>query len=160
MNNKGFTLIELMVVVAIIGILATVSLPIYTQYVQKGHRSTTQADLLTIERLQENYRIRNFAYTENLSDLGFSNPTIMGKYTVNAQPCSDENGIAIYPDVDITLANNKGLGLCYMLIATPTGPQAEDGVLVMDSRGRRELRITDPVTNKVKVEDWQGNSGS
>ena len=158
MNNKGFTLIELMVVVAIIGILATVSLPIYTQYVQKGHRSTTQADLHTIERLQENYRIKNFAYTENLSDLGFSDPAIMGKYTVNAQPCN-EGSKDVYPDVD-TSVTNKGLDLCYMLIATPTGPQAEDGVLVMDSRGRRELRITDPVTNKVKVEDWQGNSGS
>jgi type IV pilus assembly protein PilE len=155
MKTQGFTLIELMVVVAIIGILATVSLPMYTQYVQKGHRGTTQAEILSIERLQENYHLKNFVYAKNLSDLGFSSDTaIMGKYSVSAQTCN-ESGADVYSDVNTSSAN-EGLDLCYMIIATPSGAQAEDGVLVMDNRGRREFR--NAYTSQ--TEDWQGNVGS
>lgn len=148
MKMKGFTLIELLIVVAIIGILAIVSIPMYTQYVQKGHRNSTQGDLLSIERLQENYRLNNFQYTKDLTDLGFSDPTIIGRYTVNAQACK-EDGNDVYKDVD-TSVTNEGLDLCYMIIATPIDTQAEDGVLIMDSRGRREFRNA----QTSKIETW------
>lgn len=155
MKIKGFTLIELMVVVAIIGILATVSVPMYTQYVQKGYRSTIQGDLLSIERLQESYHLKNFEYAENLSDLGFTvnsqQQATMGKYKVKSQICN-ENSTDVYLDVNTSTAN-KGLDLCYMIIATPDGAQAEDGIVVMDNRGRREFR--NAYTNL--TEDWQGN---
>ena len=100
--------------------------------------------------------MKNFAYTDNLSDLGFDDPTIIGKYTVTAQVCKKSPGENPDPYADIdTSSANKGLDLCYMLVATPNGAQAEDGSFLMDNRGRRQY------TNASgKKEDWQGNSSS
>lgn len=69
---QGFTLIELMVVVAIIGILAAVAYPSYMDSVRKGRRGQAKADLLELAQLAERYRTVNNTY------VGFGKPSGTG----------------------------------------------------------------------------------
>lgn len=59
---RGFSLIEVMIVVVIIGILAAVAYPSYTEYVYKGRRGYAIAALLKIQQAQERWRSNNPTY--------------------------------------------------------------------------------------------------
>lgn len=84
--QQGFTLIEIMIVVAIIGILAAIAYPSYDEYVKRGNRTEGQAFLSDVAARQERYFSQNNAYitaVANIAKLGLSSassPT--GKYTV------------------------------------------------------------------------------
>ncbi len=64
----GFSLIEVMIVVVIIGILSTIAYPSYTEYIHKGRRGDATAALLKIQQAQERWRSNNLRYGA-LSDL-------------------------------------------------------------------------------------------
>jgi type IV pilus assembly protein PilE len=68
-NRKGFTLVELMVVVAIIAILAAIAIPIYMNYVRRGKQIEAKTLLMALKVEEEQYRAENNCYTTTAANL-------------------------------------------------------------------------------------------
>ncbi|MDR3393176.1 MAG: type IV pilin protein [Sulfuriferula sp.] len=110
-DMKGFSLIELMIVVAIVAILAAIALPSYQSYVLKSHRTTAVNALMDLASREARYYTTNNVYTNSLVTLG---------YAADPTPVSDANNY--YYDLSITAANATS----FSLQAAPTGNQAND----------------------------------
>jgi type IV pilus assembly protein PilE len=89
MRNKmrGITLIELIVVIAIVGVLASIAIPSYRQYLLRSHRSEAKSALLNLAAAQEKFYLQNNTYTTALTTappagLGLTATTVNGHYTV------------------------------------------------------------------------------
>ena len=83
--TKGFTLIELMLTVAIIGILAAIAYPSYIEYITKSGRSEGVAAVMNVANLQEQYYLDNRVYATDMTKLGLAaNPFVTehGNYSV------------------------------------------------------------------------------
>jgi type IV pilus assembly protein PilE len=78
----GFTLLELMIVVAIIGILASIAYPSYTEYVKKAKRADAKAALLNAQLAQEKYRANHTAYGTTLAAINVADTSADGYYTI------------------------------------------------------------------------------
>ena len=72
LSHRGFTLIELMIVVAIVGILAGIAYPSYMDHLRKGNRAKAQAFLMDVAQRQQNYLIVHRQYAQSLAQLGFA----------------------------------------------------------------------------------------
>lgn len=126
----GFTLIELMIVVAVIGILAAVAYPAYTRHVQRAHRAEARAVLLEAAQYMERY------YAANASYASASLPARL-QYSPAG---SDASGARYTLTVDATATT-------YTLTATPraqsaapagtTPPTDGCGALGIDQLGRK-----------------------
>lgn len=113
-KQTGFTLIELMIVVVVIAILASIALPSYSNYVQKARRSDAKVSLSKAAALQERFFLKNNAYTSNVNELGGSGGTLT----------SPEGWYIITSSVTGCASGNDGS--CFTLTATATGAQLED----------------------------------
>ena len=71
-NNKGFSMIELMVVVAIIGVLAAIGIPQYSKFQAKARQSEAKLSLAALFTAEESFRQEWNQFSTNLNNIGFS----------------------------------------------------------------------------------------
>ncbi len=83
-RSRGFTLIELMITVAVVGILAAVAYPSYVKQILRGQRSTGQGVVMDLAQRQEQYFNDNRAYATTAAQLNYTlPPEAVPLYTVN-----------------------------------------------------------------------------
>lgn len=81
-HQQGFSLIELMIVIVIVGILTSIAVPSYQQYVLRANRVDATTYLLNIAAEQEKFYLQNNTYASDIGDLGLTAASPDGYYTV------------------------------------------------------------------------------
>ena len=125
-KQKGLNLVELMIVIAIVGILASIVYPLYQDQMERTRRADGKTKLMEVLEAQERFYSANNTYVTTLTSLGYSVATVPsdeGFYGVTAAQC----------------AGPIALTQCINLTATPTvgGPQVADGNMTIDSRNNK-----------------------
>jgi len=123
--SKGFSLGELMVVIVIIGVLASIAIPSYQAHIEKSRRSEGISFLFQIMELQERYFIDNLSYATDLTELGYaSSDTLESEsryYQISASTCGD----------------NQEISDCVLLTAVAINQQEHDDDLSLSSLGQK-----------------------
>jgi len=121
MRQRGFTLVELMVVLAIVGILGGIAYPSYVNHVIKSNRTAAQAHLLDLAQREQQYLADNRAYAASVSALNMTTPTsVSSKYS-------------------ILIEVQAGPPPSFTITATPLtgGAQVNDGALTINNAGTK-----------------------
>ncbi|MES9845957.1 MAG: type IV pilin protein [Candidatus Sedimenticola sp. 6PFRAG5] len=138
-NSRGFTLIELMIVVVIIGILTSIGYPIYQDYVYKARRADAKAVLLEAAQYMERYYTENLSYNPPLPAVA---PSLSDR---NGDGVDDDDRLDAAPKGEDPANNNHFYDVAivgptattYTLTATPRGNQVNDdcGTMTIDNTG-------------------------
>ena len=134
--SAGFTMIEVMIVVAIIAVLAAIAYPSYTKYMIKTNRSAAEGCLSEYANYMERYYTTNLRYDQDSAGTSNTLPTL---------DCASQTS-SRYSYGFGTAATSTA----YTLQATPTGAQTADtqcGTLQLDQTGARSELGTDTTTS-------------
>lgn len=127
--QRGLTLVELLIVVAIVGILAAIAYPSYQSYTRKANRSAAQTEMMKIADRQAQYLLdaRSYAVGPSaLTDLNITIPSdVATRYTITVKNAANGDTPSIPPS--------------YTVIATPVagGSQVSDGALTLTHTGAK-----------------------
>lgn len=130
-TQVGFSLIELMIVVAIIGIITAIAYPSYQSMIADGYRGNGQADLLALASAMERHHSGSFTY-EGAAESGTNTgkPSVFASYSPSAEPAANKR-------YELTI--EAASATAYELKATPVADtsQAGTGALYYFSDGRK-----------------------
>ena len=130
--SRGFSLIELMIAVAILGIITTLAVNSYQSSVRKARRADAKADLMELAQLLE----RNYTETNSFATNVSGNPVALS-FTQSPQ-----EGTAVYYNLKFSNgATDSPDAQSYVLWAVPSGPQEKDTrcmTLTLDHTGKKE----------------------
>ena len=131
---RGFTLIELMIVVAIVAILAAVALPAYTGHVVRAARVQAQTELLELASLQEKIFLNSNGYSASVT-AAYSGTSAGGLGRASGQTNDGRYTLTL----DIRVPSQT-----FVLTATPTagGTQVSDGNISISESGSRTCNPT------------------
>jgi type IV pilus assembly protein PilE len=117
-QQRGFSLLELMIVVAIIAIISAIAYPSYVQFVVTAKRTTASSALLQVADKQQQFFMDNKSYTNDLTNLGFAaNPLIIND---EGESVASGDSDSIY---SISLSNVTAI--TYTATAAPQKVQAD-----------------------------------
>lgn len=137
--ERGITLIELLIVVALVSVLAVIALPSYQAYVQRANRVDAKNTLLQVaQRLEQNYTLAG--RYDQTQDGASINDAMLTTWGLDQSPVG---GAASYDLSFTTIASST-----YVVKATPTGAQASDscGVLSLNERNLKAANGQNPNT--------------
>jgi prepilin-type N-terminal cleavage/methylation domain len=124
---RGFTLIELMITVAVIAILAAIAVPSYYQYILRSNRSAAESAMQEIASAQERYMVDSRQFAGALTTLGYTVPnTVSPSYSVSL--------------VAVAASVSGGTSPGYTITATPINGQTRDttcGTLTLNGDGTK-----------------------
>lgn len=114
---RGFTLIELMITVVIVGILASVAYPSYIEYVARGHRTQLKGQMVAAQQWMERYYSERYVYGDNAAA---ANSAFANQGFAQSPPSGE--GAARYT-LGVSVADS---GQTYTITATRTGTMSND----------------------------------
>ena len=143
--QRGFTLIELMIVVAVVAILASIAYPAYSDSILKGRRAEARTALMELMQQQERYMTQRGTYLKFSNSGGVTTPTSAAA-TFKVFSGDNQAGAAYLLSTTECAAPLDDLRNCVVATATPVKTDAVVGNLTLTSTGIKGCSGT--TTNK------------
>ena len=137
-NNTGFTLLELMVSVLIIGVLMAMAVPQYNNYINRSNRTAMQADLMRIASALERVRAVQLSYANaKLTDTNIYGSAVYPIGSTGAKVLYNLTlGVSNGAATAVTADADGALTTTWEISAVPANRQAKDGMMKLNSLGQ------------------------